>query len=85
MGTHFFSSANVMKLLENVRGKETPDLTIATMMQWGTEIGKWCILVAGNCSGFIGNRMPGYYCIVLRSHLLNAVPNGLLRRDKHEG
>jgi len=60
MGTHFFSPANVMKLLENVRGKDTSDLTIATMMQWGTEIGKWCIL-AGNCSGFIGNRMLGYY------------------------
>jgi 3-hydroxyacyl-CoA dehydrogenase len=60
MGTHFFSPANVMKLLENVRGKDTSDLTIATMMEWGTEIGKWCVL-AGNCTGFIGNRMLGFY------------------------
>ena len=60
MGTHFFSPANVMKLLENVRGKETSDYTIATMMQWGTEIGKWCIL-AGNCQGFVGNRMVAFY------------------------
>ena len=59
MGTHFFSPANVMKLLENVRGRETSDYTIATMMQWGTDIGKWCIL-AGNCQGFIGNRMVGF-------------------------
>lgn len=60
MGTHFFSPANVMKLLENVRGRETSDYTIATMMQWGTDIGKWCIL-AGNCQGFIGNRMVAFY------------------------
>ena len=60
MGTHFFSPANVMKLLENVRGKETSDHTIATMMKWGTDIGKWCIL-AGNCQGFVGNRMVALY------------------------
>ena len=60
MGTHFFSPANVMKLLENVRGRETSDYTIATMMQWGTRIGKWCIL-AGNCRGFVGNRMIAFY------------------------
>ena len=60
MGTHFFSPANVMKLLENVKGKYTSDLTIASMMQWGKKIGKWCILV-GNCPGFVGNRMVGLY------------------------
>ena len=60
MGTHFFSPANVMKLLENVRGKDTSDETIATMMNWGTKIGKWCIL-AGNCRGFVGNRMVAFY------------------------
>ena len=49
-----------MKLLENVRGKETSDHTIATMMKWGTDIGKWCIL-AGNCQGFVGNRMVALY------------------------
>jgi len=60
MGTHFFSPANVMKLLENVRGKETSDLTVATMMSWGKQIGKWSIL-AGNCPGFVGNRMINFY------------------------
>jgi 3-hydroxyacyl-CoA dehydrogenase len=60
MGTHFFSPANVMKLLENVRGAKTSDETIASMMEWGKKIGKWCILV-GNCPGFVGNRMVGFY------------------------
>jgi len=60
MGTHFFSPANVMKLLENVRGTKTSDVTIATCMAWGKEIGKWPILV-GNCPGFVGNRLIGQY------------------------
>eukprot|EP00750_Incisomonas_marina_P011829 INCI16422.7.p1 GENE.INCI16422.7~~INCI16422.7.p1 ORF type:complete len:563 (+),score=100.06 INCI16422.7:922-2610(+) len=68
MGTHFFSPANVMKLLENVRGKETSEETIATMMAWGSRIGKWCIL-AGNCSGFIGNRMVAFYSNAARQAL----------------
>jgi 3-hydroxyacyl-CoA dehydrogenase len=49
-----------MKLLENVRGKHTNDLTIATCMKWGKTIGKWPILV-GNCPGFVGNRLIGQY------------------------
>jgi 3-hydroxyacyl-CoA dehydrogenase len=60
MGTHFFSPANVMKLLENVRGAKTNDLTISSMMAWGKRIGKWVILV-GNCPGFVGNRMVALY------------------------
>lgn len=60
MGTHFFSPANVMKLLENVRGAKTSDLTIASMMEWVRVIGKWPILV-GNCPGFVGNRMVNFY------------------------
>lgn len=60
MGTHFFSPANVMKLLENVRGASTSDETIATMMAWGQRIGKIAILV-GNCHGFVGNRMVNFY------------------------
>jgi 3-hydroxyacyl-CoA dehydrogenase len=60
MGTHFFSPANVMKLLENVKGSKTSEETIASMMEWGKNIGKWCILV-GNCPGFVGNRMVGFY------------------------
>lgn len=56
MGAHFFSPANAMKLLENVRGKLTSDVTIASVMEWGKRLGKWAILV-GNCHGFVGNRM----------------------------
>jgi 3-hydroxyacyl-CoA dehydrogenase len=59
-GTHFFSPANVMKLLENVRGKRTSAQTIATVMQLGKALGKIPVL-AGNCDGFIGNRMLMYY------------------------
>lgn len=57
-----------MKLLENVRGAKTSDLTIATMMAWGKRIGKWCILV-GNCPGFVGNRMVGFYSAAARAML----------------
>jgi 3-hydroxyacyl-CoA dehydrogenase len=60
MGTHFFSPANVMKLLVNVKGAKTSELTIASMMAWGKRIGKTCILV-GNCNGFVGNRMVNFY------------------------
>ena len=45
MGTHFFSPANVMKLLENVRGSHTSEHTISSMMAWGKTIGKLPILV----------------------------------------
>jgi len=68
MGTHFFSPANVMKLLENVRGARTSDETIATMMEWGKRIGKWVILV-GNCPGFVGNRMIALYSEQARAML----------------
>ncbi len=56
IGTHFFSPANVMKLLENVRGKASSPETIATVMQLGKTLRKVPVL-AGNCDGFIGNRM----------------------------
>jgi 3-hydroxyacyl-CoA dehydrogenase len=59
-GTHFFSPANVMKLLENVRGKRSSPQTIATVMALGKTLGKIPVL-AGNCDGFIGNRMLMYY------------------------
>jgi 3-hydroxyacyl-CoA dehydrogenase len=68
MGTHFFSPANVMKLLENVRAKNTSDVTIASMMAWGKKIGKWVILV-GNCRGFVGNRMVSLYSAQARAML----------------
>jgi 3-hydroxyacyl-CoA dehydrogenase len=60
VGTHFFSPANVMKLLENVRGTRTAPEVIATVMALGRRLGKVPVL-AGNCDGFIGNRMLGFY------------------------
>ena len=60
IGTHFFSPANVMKLLEIVRGKATSKEVIATCMQLAKKIGKVGVLV-GNCRGFVGNRMFGPY------------------------
>jgi 3-hydroxyacyl-CoA dehydrogenase len=56
IGTHFFSPANVMRLLEIVRGKETSKEIIATCMQLSKKLGKVGVLV-GNCVGFVGNRM----------------------------
>ena len=56
LGTHFFSPANVMKLLEVVRGKASSPEVIATAMALGKKLGKVAVL-AGNCHGFIGNRM----------------------------
>ena len=56
VGTHFFSPANVMRLLEVVRGKATSPEVIVTAMGLGKKLGKVAVL-AGNCHGFIGNRM----------------------------
>jgi 3-hydroxyacyl-CoA dehydrogenase len=56
IGTHFFSPANVMRLLENVRGAKTSKTAIATAMAMGRRIGKVPVLV-GVCYGFAGNRM----------------------------
>ena len=56
IGTHFFSPANVMRLLEIVRGKLTSKDVIATCMQLSKKLGKVGVLV-GNCRGFVGNRM----------------------------
>lgn len=56
IGHHFFSPANVMKLLEMVRGKETADDVIATSMDLAKRLRKVGVLV-GNCFGFVGNRM----------------------------
>ncbi len=60
IGTHFFSPANVMKLLEVVRGKASSPEVIATAMALGKKLGKVAVL-AGNCHGFIGNRMVAPY------------------------
>jgi 3-hydroxyacyl-CoA dehydrogenase len=56
IGTHFFSPANVMRLLEIVRGKNTSEEVIATCMQLSKTLGKVGVLV-GNCRGIVGNRM----------------------------
>jgi 3-hydroxyacyl-CoA dehydrogenase len=60
IGTHFFSPANVMRLLEIVRGHASSKEVIATCMQLSKKIGKIGVLV-GNCRGFVGNRMFGPY------------------------
>src|SRR6202165_4916460 len=60
IGTHFFSPANVMRLLEIVRGKQSSREVIATCMQLSQKLGKIGVLV-GNCRGFVGNRMFGPY------------------------
>ncbi len=56
IGMHFFSPANVMRLLEVVRGAKSGWQAIATAMEVGKVIGKIPVL-SGNCDGFIGNRM----------------------------
>ncbi len=59
-GMHFFSPANVMKLLEVVRGEKTSKDVLATVMKLGKKIGKVCVL-SKVCYGFIGNRMLSGY------------------------
>lgn len=60
IGTHFFSPANVMKLLEVVRGEKTAKDVLATVMALGKKIRKTSV-VSGVCDGFIGNRMIEQY------------------------
>ncbi|MDE2369112.1 MAG: enoyl-CoA hydratase/isomerase family protein [Burkholderiales bacterium] len=60
IGTHFFSPANVMKLLEVVRGEKTGKDVLATVMALARKIRKTAV-VAGVCDGFIGNRMIEQY------------------------
>jgi 3-hydroxyacyl-CoA dehydrogenase len=60
IGTHFFSPANVMRLLEVVRGKKTGKDVLATTMKLGKAIKKVPV-VSGVCDGFIGNRMIEKY------------------------
>jgi len=56
IGLHFFSPANVMKLLEVVRGRHTSDAVVATSFDLARKINK-VVALAGVCPGFIGNRM----------------------------
>ncbi len=58
LGMHFFSPANVMRLLEIVRGKATSHASLATAIALGRKFGKVPVVV-GVCDGFVGNRMLG--------------------------
>ena len=60
IGMHFFSPANVMRLLEVIRGRETAKDVLATVMKLGKQIKKTTV-VSGVCDGFIGNRMIEQY------------------------
>ena len=60
VGHHFFSPANVMRLLEIVRGRQTSDTVIASSLAIGKRLGKVPVVV-GNCFGFVANRMLAYY------------------------
>jgi len=75
VGTHFFSPANVMRLLEVVRGKDSSDETMATVMSIGKKMGKAAV-VSLNAPGFIGNRMLAGYTYQANMLLLEgALPN----------
>jgi 3-hydroxyacyl-CoA dehydrogenase len=67
IGLHFFSPANVMRLLEIVRGKATSDDAIATAFALGKLLKKVGVLV-GNCHGFVGNRM--FFQYMREAHFL---------------
>ena len=67
IGLHFFSPANVMKLLEVVRGAKTADDVIATSMKLAQKVGKIAVL-ARICDGFVGNRMLSPY--IREAHFL---------------
>ncbi|XP_038076278.1 peroxisomal bifunctional enzyme-like [Patiria miniata] len=60
IGMHFFAPAHIMRLVENIYGKKTSAVAMATVMDLTKKMGKVGVLV-GNCSGFVGNRMLGAY------------------------
>jgi 3-hydroxyacyl-CoA dehydrogenase len=69
IGLHFFSPANIMRLLEVVRGAETANDTLATAMALAKTIGKVAV-VARVCDGFIGNRMVARYGVAAHDLLV---------------
>lgn len=69
LGLHFFSPAHIMKLLEIVRGAKTAPAVLDAALALGRKIGKVSV-VAGNCDGFIGNRMLATYVLEARKMLL---------------
>ncbi len=83
LGMHFFSPANVMRLLEVVKGEKTEDGVIATVFRLAQRIGKIPVLV-GVCDGFVGNRMVSHYTreayFLLEEGCTPAQVDGALRR-----
>ncbi|MBS7668289.1 3-hydroxyacyl-CoA dehydrogenase NAD-binding domain-containing protein [Croceicoccus gelatinilyticus] len=73
LGLHFFSPANVMPLLEVVRGDKSSDSVIATGMKLAGKIGKTPVL-AGVCDGFIANRLMLPYMVASQEMLLAGTP-----------
>ncbi|THD35220.1 MAG: 3-hydroxyacyl-CoA dehydrogenase [Sphingomonas sp.] len=73
IGMHFFSPANVMKLLEVVRGAKTAPDVLATVMALAKPIGKVAV-VSGVCPGFIGNRMLSQRGAPANTMLMQGVP-----------
>ncbi|MDZ4192418.1 3-hydroxyacyl-CoA dehydrogenase NAD-binding domain-containing protein [Ectopseudomonas chengduensis] len=69
LGLHFFSPAHIMKLLEIVRGGKTAPAVLQAAQELGARMGKVAV-VAGNCHGFIGNRMLHTYVREARMLLL---------------
>ncbi|SDP69476.1 3-hydroxyacyl-CoA dehydrogenase [Ectopseudomonas guguanensis] len=69
LGLHFFSPAHIMKLLEIVRGGKTAPAVLQAAQELGERMGKVAV-VAGNCHGFIGNRMLHTYVREARMLLL---------------
>lgn len=83
LGMHFFSPANVMRLLEVVKGDATSDAVIATIFKLAGKIDKVPVLV-GVCDGFVGNRMVSHYTreayFLLEEGASPAQIDGALRR-----
>ncbi len=79
LGMHFFSPANVMRLVEVVRGRATAPHVIATVMELSRRLKKLPVL-AGNCFGFIGNRMFAPY----RAQAVSLVEQGAPVRQVDE-
>ena len=73
VGTHFFSPANVMRLLEVVRGAKTAPDVLATVMKLAGAIGKVAV-VSGVCYGLIGNRMAEVYMREAEFLMMEGVP-----------
>ena len=81
VGTHFFSPANIMRLLEVVKGEVSSNETMATVMSLGKRMGKAAV-VSLNAPGFIGNRMLSGYTyqanmLLLEGALPNQIDNAL--------